>query len=82
MSEQDQEEEAEVEWVGGAQGDSQMSGWAAGDIAPQAGDHSCGRQGAMSKVVGVGDEYRWHRSLVWTGSGVGKSLKSMLPGSC
>lgn len=30
----------------------------------------------------VGDECRWHRSLVWTGSGVGKSLKSVLSGPC
>ena len=61
----------------GAQGDSRMSGWAAanGDIAPRAGDHSCGRQGAMDKVEGVGDECRWHQGSARTGSGVGKSVK-------
>lgn len=54
-----------------------MSGWAAanGDIASRAGDHSCGHQGVMHKVVGVGNECRWHRGSARTGSGLGKSLK-------
>lgn len=41
--------------MGGAQGDSRMSGWAAanGDMAPRAGNHSCGHQGAMS-AGGIG----------------------------
>ena len=51
--------------MGVAQGDSQMSGWAAGDIAPQAGDHSCGCMSRTSPRSGSlldGAEWvRWQR---------------------